>query len=205
MINTWQVKTWTAFDKLSVVWKPDLNNKIKRCFFQAAVVSILLYGYTTWMLTKFMEKKRVGNFTRTVRAILNMSWMQHPTKQHMYCYLPLITKTIQVTRSRHAVHCWKNKDNLLIDILLWTSSHGRARTRRPARTYKPQFSADTGCKLEDLPGEIDDRDRCRKRVREIRASSGTWWWHMYVCLCMGMCIYIYMPVSVYIYIYIYIY
>ena len=30
---------------------------MKRSFFQAAVVSILLYGCTTWTLTKRMEKK----------------------------------------------------------------------------------------------------------------------------------------------------
>ena len=40
-------KTWTAIDKLSVICKSDLTNKMKRIFFQAAVVSILLYGCTT--------------------------------------------------------------------------------------------------------------------------------------------------------------
>ncbi len=41
-----------------------MTDKIKRSFFQAAVVSILLHGYTTWMLTKRMEKKLDGNYTR---------------------------------------------------------------------------------------------------------------------------------------------
>ena len=45
-------KAWTAIDKLSVIWKSDLTNKMKRSFFQAAVVFILLYGCTTWTLTK---------------------------------------------------------------------------------------------------------------------------------------------------------
>ena len=35
--------------------RPD--RKMKRSFFQAAVVSILLYGCTTWTLTKRLEKK----------------------------------------------------------------------------------------------------------------------------------------------------
>ena len=34
-----------------------------------------------------------------------------------------------------------------------------------------QLCADTGCCLEDLPGVLDDRDRWKKSVREIRASS----------------------------------
>ena len=51
------MKAWTAIDKLSIIWKSDLTDKMKRSFFQAAVVSILLYGCTTWTLTKRLEKK----------------------------------------------------------------------------------------------------------------------------------------------------
>ena len=49
-IDTWLTKVWTDIDKLSVIWKSDLTDqkkkKMKRSFFQVAVVSILLYGYT---------------------------------------------------------------------------------------------------------------------------------------------------------------
>ena len=80
-IDTWIAKTWTDINRLLVIWKSDLTNKMKRSFFQAAVVLILLYGCTTWMLTKCMEKKLDGNYTRMLRAILNKSWRQHFTKQ----------------------------------------------------------------------------------------------------------------------------
>ena len=43
---------------------------MKLSFFQAAVVSILLYGCTTWTLTKRLEKKLDGNYTRMLRAIV---------------------------------------------------------------------------------------------------------------------------------------
>ena len=56
-IDTWLTKAWTAIDKLSIVWKSDLTDKMNRSFFQAAVVSILLYGCTTWTLTKRLENK----------------------------------------------------------------------------------------------------------------------------------------------------
>ena len=46
-IDTRLKKTWTAFDRLAVIWKSDLTDKMKRSFFQAVVVSILLYGCTT--------------------------------------------------------------------------------------------------------------------------------------------------------------
>ena len=93
---------------------------MKRSFFQAAVVSILLYGCTTWTLTKRREKKLDGNYTRMLRAILNKSWRQHSTKHQLYGHLPPITKTIQVRRTRHAGHWWRSRDELISDVLLWT-------------------------------------------------------------------------------------
>ena len=101
-IDTGLTKTWTAIDRLSIIWKLDLTDKMKRSFFQAAVVSILLYGCTTSTLTKRLNKKIDGNYTRLLRAILNKSWRQYPTSHQLYDHLPPITKTIQVRRTRHA-------------------------------------------------------------------------------------------------------
>ena len=109
-IDTQQAKAWTEFDRLSVIWKSDLTDKIKRSFFQAAAVSILLYGCTTWTLTKRMEKKLDGNYTRMLRAILNKSRRQYPTKQQLYGHLPPITKNIKVRWTRHAGHCWRSRN-----------------------------------------------------------------------------------------------
>ena len=95
-IDMWLTKAWTAINKLSIIWKSYLTDKMKRCFFQAAVVLILLYGCTTWTLTKWLKKKQDSNYTRMLRAILNKSWRQHPTKPQLYSHLLPITKTIQV-------------------------------------------------------------------------------------------------------------
>ena len=96
--------------------------------------SILLYGCTTWTLTKRLEKKLGGNYTRMLPAILNKSWRQHPTMHQLYGHLPPITKTIQVRRIRYAGHCWRSRDELIIDVLLWTPTYGRAKAWWPART-----------------------------------------------------------------------
>ena len=170
--NTWLAKAWTTINWLSVIWKSDLTDEIKCSFFQAAVVSILLYGGTTWMLTKLMEKNLDGNYTRMLRAILNKSWRQHSIKKQL---LPIM-KTIQVRWSRHAGHCWRSKDWLISDILLWTTSQRRAKARWPARTYIKQLCAYTGWSLEELLGVMDDRDGWWERVRQIHAGSMTWWW-----------------------------
>ena len=79
-IDTRLMKAWTTIDSLSIIWKSNLTDKMKHSFFQAAVVSILLYRCTTWTLTKRLEKKLDGNYTRMLRAILNKSWRQHPTR-----------------------------------------------------------------------------------------------------------------------------
>ena len=133
-IDTRLTMAWMAIDKLSIIWKSNLTDKMKRSFFQAAVVSILLYGCTTWTLTKRLKKKLDGNYTRMLRAILNKPWRQHPTKQQLYGHLPPITKTIQVRRTRHTGHCWRRRDELISDVLLWAPIYGRAKAGRPART-----------------------------------------------------------------------
>ena len=93
---------------------------MKRSFFQATVVSILLYGCTTWALTKRLEKKQDCNYTRMLWTILNKSWPQHPTTHQLYGNLPPCTKTIQVRRTRHAGHCWRSRDELISDVYLRT-------------------------------------------------------------------------------------
>ena len=102
------------------IWNKKTNTTLKRSFFQVAVISILLYGCTTCTLTKRLEKKLDGNYTRMLWAILNKSWRQHPTRHQLYGHLPPITKTIQVRLTRHAGHCWRSRDELISDVLLWT-------------------------------------------------------------------------------------
>ena len=130
------------------------------------------------MLTKWLEKKLDGNYTRMLRAVLNKSWRQHPTRHQLYGHLPPITKTIQVRRTRHAGHCWRSKDELISDVLQWTPTYGCAKAGRPARTYIQQLCEDTGCNTEDLPEAMNDREKWRERVRYIRAGGATWWWWM---------------------------
>ena len=146
---------------------------MKRSFFQGAFVSVLLYGCTTRTLTKRLEKKLDGNYIRMLRAILNKSWRQHPTRHQLYDHLPPITKTIQVRQTRHAGHCWRSRDELISYVPLWTTTYGRAKAGRPARTFIQLLCEDTVCSPEDLPEAMNDREKWRERVRNIRASGTT--------------------------------
>ena len=144
--------------------------------FLAAVVSILLYRCTIW--TKRMEEKLDYNCKRILQTVLNKSRRQLPTKQQLYGHLLLISKTIQIRRTRHTGHCWRSKDELISNVLLWTPSHGRENNGWPARTYLQRLCTDTGCSIEDPTGTMDDRDEWRERVREIRATGTTWLWYI---------------------------
>ena len=107
---------------------------------------------------------------------MNKSKRQQTTTHQQYGQLPPITKTMQVRRTRHAGHCWRSRNELISDVLLWTPTYGRAKAGRPARTYIQQLCEDTGCSAEDLPEAMNDRDKWRERVRDIRAGCTTWWW-----------------------------
>ena len=121
-----------SYLKVIVYLEARFSDKIKCNFFQAGVVSILLYGCTTWMLTKHIEEKLDRNCTGMLRAILNKSWKQHPTKQQLYGYCPPISKTIQIRWRRHASHYWRSRDELISNVLPWAPSHGRASIGRPS-------------------------------------------------------------------------
>ena len=132
------------------------------------------------MQTKRIEKMLDENRTRMLRATLNKSWKQHPTKQQLYCHLPPIFEAIQIRRTRDVGLCLRSKHEIISNVLLWTPSHGRASVGRPARTYQQQLSADTGCCLEDLPGPMYDwdkweRERERERERESEKSFLAAW------------------------------
>ena len=153
---------------------------MKCSFFQAAVVSILLYGCTIWTLTKRMEKKFEGNYIRILWAILNKSWKQHPKKQHLYGHLPPITKNIKIRRTKHAGYCWRNRDELISDLLLWTPFLWTSKGRTTSSNLHTADLCRYGMCPEDRPKAIDDREGWRERVRDIRADNVTWYIYIYI-------------------------
>ena len=65
----------------------------------------------------------------------------------------------------------RRRDELISDVLLWTPTYGRAKSGRLARAYIQQLYKDTGCSPEDLPEAMNDREKWRERVGDIRASG----------------------------------
>ena len=143
---------------------------MKRSFFQVAVVSILLYGCTTWTLTKRLEKKLDGDYTRMLRAILNKSWRQQPRRHQLYGHLSPPSRNLSKLNEPDMQDTAAEES----DVLQWTLHiYGRAKAGQPAPTYIQLLCKDTGCSSEDQPGAMNNKEKWRERVRDICASGMT--------------------------------
>ena len=98
-----------------------------------------------------------------------MHWSAHPIKEHLYGNLTQITSVIKERRTRFAGHCYRSKDEVVNDLILWTPKHGNAKVGRPSKTYTKQLTEDADCQLEDLPRAMEDREYWTGRVNMVRA------------------------------------
>ena len=86
---------WSACHRLRRTWKSNLRRSIKERLFVAAVESILLYGSETWTVTKAMEKKLDGCYTKMLRMVFsNMSWQDKLTNKELYDNLPPVSSNV---------------------------------------------------------------------------------------------------------------
>ena len=86
---------WSALNKLTPIWKSNLDVSIKREFFRATVEFVLTYSSQAWTLTKSLENKLNGAYTRMLRAALNVHCFQRVTNKKLYNDLTKITETIR--------------------------------------------------------------------------------------------------------------
>ena len=167
-------KAWAALDKLATIWKSNLPDKIKRDFFRATVEFVLIYGASTWTLTKRLLTRLDGTYTRMLRVVLNISWREHPTKLRLYGKVPSLSNTIIKSRMRFAGHSFRSKDELVSEVITWQPTHGKANVGRPHKTYHQQIAEDAGChNTDELETMMQDRDGWRERIRLVRENNPT--------------------------------
>ena len=148
----------------------DVNGRLTLDFLEkSSTISNAFYCSHLWQyFTLFIKRP-----SYVCECVCGSPGGNNPTRHQIYGHLPPITKTIQVRRTRRAGHCWRSRDELISNVLLWTLTYDRAKAGRPARTYIQQLCEDTGCSPEDLPEAMNDREKLRERVRDIRASGTT--------------------------------
>ena len=135
-------------------------------------------------LTKRLEKKLDGNYTRMLRAILNKSWRQHPLQDANCTATCLLSwKLFKLDEPDMQDTAGEAGTNSSVMYSLWTPTHGRAKAGRPST--KHTFSSYVRIQdvvLKTCLGVMNDREEWRERVRDIRATSTTWWWWWFTFL-----------------------
>ena len=162
-------KSWSALDKLSSIWKSNLTATLKRNFFRAVVESVLLYGSEAWTLTKKLERKLDGTYTRMLRVVFNISWKLHLNKK-LYGNIPTLSKTIRESRTRFAGHCFRSENEIISGVLMWMPAHGFTKRGRPKRNYIKQLTDDTGLTVEEAKTAMKDRNIWKKIVEYARET-----------------------------------
>ena len=151
-------KSCSALDKLSSIWKSNLTATLKRNFFRAVVESVLLYGSEAWTLTKKLERKLDGTYTKMLRVVFNISWKLHLTNKKLYGNIPTLFKTIRERRTRFAGHCFRSENEIISGVLMWMPAHGFTKRGRPKRNYIKQLTDDTGLTVEEAKTAMKDRN-----------------------------------------------
>lgn len=164
-------KAWTALIKMDKIWKSNLKKELKIGLFRATVESVLLYGSNSWTMTKEMERKINGTYTRLLRHVLNVSWRQHLTNRELYGNLPKLTDTICHRRVMFSGHCYRSSNEVVHQLLLWEPAHGKRSRGRPAKTYIEQLEEDTGIPREGIGRNMKDREQWKVIVKNVRPRS----------------------------------
>ena len=102
-----------------------------------------------------------------------MIWRQRIIKfNEVLCAgLPWISTTVRERRLRFSGHCWRNKNEVVSDLVLWEPKHDKRSVGGQARTFVDLLEVDTRVPRDCLPAAMDDRVGWRKRVMEGRLRS----------------------------------
>ncbi len=137
------------------------------------IESVLLYGAETWTVTKDLEKTLNGCYTRMLRMASNVSWKDHMTNEELYGDLPPVTLKIRQRKLRLAGHCWRHKEEIASDLVLWEPLDGKRKRGRQRTTYVDNLLDDTGLdNTKELSALIQDRTVWWNVVADVGQSWG---------------------------------
>ena len=163
---------WAACNKLRTIWKSNLKKEMKRRLFVATVESVLLYGADTWTITKTMEKRLDGCYTRMLRMACNVTWRDKMTNEELYQGMPKISTKVAMRRMKLAGHCVRHPEEEASKLVLWEPDRGSKNIGRGAVTYIDNLKQDTGLEtVEEIRTAMMDRSGWRKRSEEVRATA----------------------------------
>ena len=167
--NTRKGMAWSACNDMHKIWTSQLPRRIKIEIFRATVEPILLYGSETWTLSRKLEKRLDGTYTRLLMRAQNLSWKRHPSVSEIYGSLPHVSALVQSRRVQFAGHCYRAKTEVISSLLLWKPSSDNARGKK--LSFPDVISRDAGIRTEDLGTAMLDRDTWRGLVKSMTATT----------------------------------
>ena len=147
---------WSACNDMHKIWSSQLPNNLKVKIFRATIEPILLYGSETWTLSRKLERRLDGTYTRLLRRAQNLSWKSHSSISQIYGKLPRVSSLVKYRRVQFAGHCLRADAEIISSLLLWRPSYGKSRGRKLA--FPDVITRDTGLSTEDLRTAMRDRD-----------------------------------------------
>ena len=169
-IKTRKALAWKALNSMKRVWKSNVSNELKTRLFIATVESVLLYGCESWTFTSALERSLDGCYTRMLRAALNISWQSFVPNEELYGTLPRISDKVAWRRLGLAGHCFRHKELLAGELVLWEPTHGRKGRGRPSATFIDTLKRDLGTddKLELEVCMTNQEDWRARRAARLR-------------------------------------
>ena len=108
------------------------------------VETVLLCGSRAWTLTQSLDKKLDGACTEMQRVVKDVTWQQHFTNEVLYARLPRISTTSRERRLKFGGHCWRSKNEVVRDLVVWELKHGKRSVEGQACTFINQLEEETG-------------------------------------------------------------
>ena len=111
--------------------------KWKPLFWPFSILYFILAQFSYFLCTLPKKLQKLTKFWILIfkrycigYILSSKSWKQYPTKQQLYSHL----QTIEVKWARHAGHCWRSKDKLIGNSLLWTPTYVHTSVSQPGKT-----------------------------------------------------------------------
>ena len=106
-----------------------------------------------------------------LRVVKSVTWRQRITNELPYAGLPRISTTIREKPLRFSGHCWRSKNEIVSDLVLWERKHGKRSIGVQARTLIDVLEGNTWVPTDCLPAVMDDRVGWKKEAMGGRLRS----------------------------------
>ena len=167
--NTRKGMTWSACYDMHKIWSSRLTNDFEIKLFRATVETILLYGSETWRLSRKLERRLDGTYTRLLMRAQNLSWKRHPKIAQIYGKLPRVYTLVKSRRVQFAGRCFRADSEIISSLLLWKPTFDHTRGRK--LSFPDVISRDTGIRTQDMGTVMKDREVWRSIVDSMLSSA----------------------------------